>query len=294
MKAQTARRWLRHTHLTQGLILGLLGSAGLGSTPASAQWVEAPGSGWMHLAAFHTDTRTRFDFRGDKEPIFADGHIQNLSLFLTSAVGLGAGADLWAEVPIHRLAFTDAIGRREKTGLGDPAFHLRWSPSAWLPDALPPLAVRGGLRLPVGDFPVEAEVIPLGEGQRDWELLVETGASFYPRPIYAQLWMGHRWRERNETSLFKPGDEWFFLSAVGASRGKLGGKITLEGWQGGTPFQENIPISSARREMLQALVTGSVSLGGGALEAGARIPLAGKNLPAGPGLILGYFRTFHR
>ena len=190
----------------------------------------------MHLAAFHTDTRTRFDFRGDEEPIFADGHAQNLSLFLTTAVGLGGGTDLWAEVPLHRLVFTDAIGRREKTGLGDPAFHLRWSPNSWLPEALPPLAVRGGLRLPLGDFPVEAEVIPLGDGQRDWEFLLETGTSFHPRPVYAQLWLGHRWRERNETSQWKPGNEWFFLSAVGASHGPMGGKITLEGWRGGTPY----------------------------------------------------------
>lgn len=294
MKPQSTLRWMRYHPFALGLTLGLLGSGGLAATPASGQWVEARGIGWFHLAAFHTDTRTRFDFRGDTEPIFADGHIQNLSLFLTTAVGLGGGTDLWAEVPLHRLAYTDALGRREKTGLGDPAFHLRWSPTGWLPEAVPPVAVRGGLRLPVGDFPVEAEVIPLGEGQRDWELILETGASFYPRPIYAQIWLGHRWREQNETSLFKPGNEWFFLSAMGASRGPVGGKITLEGWHGGIPLQEGIPIASARREMLQALVTGSWNVGGGALEAGARIPLAGKNLPAGPGLILGFFRTFRR
>ncbi len=63
----------------------------------------------------------------------------------------------------------------------------------------------------------------------------------------------------------------------------------LEGWSGASPIIQGIVIASARQSILQLLPTTGWRVGPGALEAGLRVPLAGRNLPAGPALSLGYF-----
>jgi len=255
---------------------------------AAGQWVEAPGQGWVSASIYHQDTRQRYDSRGDERALFADGHAITSSLYVTAAFGVISGVDIWTQMPIHRLRFDDAAGSRDRTGIGDPRVWVRVAPLRLLGSSFP-LAVRAGVKLPAGDFPVDAEIIPLGEAQRDWEVLVEVGHSFHPLPVYAMAWVGYRWRERDDEAERDWGDERFFLAQVGGTVGRIGYKVIAEGWDGLTPVLEGILTPTAERAYAQVMPMLTYPIGRGQLEAGVRVPLYGRNLPSGQALVLGYF-----
>lgn len=257
--------------------------------PAAAQWVEEPGEGWIDVSIYHQDTREQFGIDGDKEPIFADGHSIATAVFFTVVTGVYRGVDVWAQVPWQRLDFDDAGGDRLRSGIGDSRFYLRVKPTEYLEGVDLPLAIRGGVKLPLGDFDVNSEVIPLGDGQRDWELMAELGHSFHPFPAYVNGWVGYRWRELNEESLQDWGDEVFFLAQAGVDIDSFGLQLVVEGWDGRTPVIERIRVPNAARSMLQVTSTLNYEIGPGTVRGGARVPVTGTNLAAGTTAVAGYF-----
>ncbi len=275
--------------LGAAVLAGVLAGAG-GATEVGAQWVESPGRGWLDVSIFHLDTREAFHSDGDVRAFdpFTRGHAVSTSVFATLALGLVPGVDAWVQAPFQRLRFDDLSGERLRTGIGDTRLHLRFQPGRALGDELA-LAVRGGVKIPVGEFAVDAEIIPLGDGQRDWELVLELGRSFHPVPAYASAWIGHRWREANPESRRDFGDEAFFLLSGGIEFGRLGTRVVVEGWDGGVPVVEGIAVASASRSMIRLTPSLNYRLGAGRAKAGVQIPLRGTNLPAGTALVVGYF-----
>lgn len=276
----------------RGLLhLALVGTTTLGPLPGEihAQWVEEPRSGWVDLTVYHLDTRENFEFDGDVRNFFADGHAISTSVFLTLAAGILPGVDGWVQVPYHRLRYNDARDNRLRTGIGDSNLHLRVAPLHYLGSVLP-LAIRAGVKLPVGDFAVDSEVIPLGDGQTDWEVMAELGHSLYPVPAYLSGWVGYRWRRNNGEAQRDFGDEGFFLAQAGGTYRAIGLQLIVEGTKSvTTPVFERVRIPSAERSILQLTPRVSLEAAGGAFNLGARIPVAGKNLPAGTSLVAGYF-----
>lgn len=271
------------------LVLCVL-TAGRADRPARGQWTESPGDGWVQVSVYHQDTKRRFDAGGDVEPIFDEGHAVNTSLYVTGAVGLVRGLDAWIQVPFHRLRFDDVAADRVRTGLGEPRLFLRVDPTLFGgPDW--PIAVRGGVKLP-RELTVNAEIIPLGEGQRDWEMMLELGRSFYPAPVYAQAWFGYRWREEHEGANRKPGNETFAFAAIGGQWRNFTWKFAAEAMNGKPPRSLGLRLSNDQREFVQLLPKVGYRLGPGAVEVGGRIPLWGRNLLSGPALTLGYFFPF--
>lgn len=262
-------------------------------TPAAAQWVEAPGHGWVQLSVYHHVTRERFAADGGLEPLFnEEGQSVTTSVFLTGTVGVVRGVDLWAQVPYHRLEFNDVAAARSNAGLSDPRVYVRVGAPAVGRDW--PVAVRAGVKLPAGAFDRDAEIIPIGEGQRDVELIAEAGTVFPGTPLYAMGWLGYRWRARNDETGFEPGDEAFALVGLGESEGRVAWKLVAEGFYGFDPTQrvatgQELTLSQERRELLQLLPTVGWNVGPGTAELGLRLPLAGRNMPSGPALTVGYF-----
>ena len=271
------------------LVTGILLAAGVAD--AAGQWIEEPGNGWVDATLYHQDTREVFGVDGQVREFFGEGHAVSTSLFVTGAVGLFSGVDAWVQVPYHRLEFTDLAGDRDRTGVGDSRFYLRVAPTEYLGVSFP-LAIRGGVKVPVGDFTVDSEVIPLGDGQTDWELMAELGHSFHPFPAYVSGWVGYRWREKHEETDRDFGDEVFFLAQVGGNVGDVVLQLVAEGWDGRTPVVEGFRIPSAERSLFQVTPKVGYRLGPGSAQIGVRIPLAGENLPAGEALVLSYFATW--
>ena len=285
------RQERRTSPARRSISLALLGVAIL-PLALQPQWVEAPGQGWADLTVYHLDTRENFEFNGEVEDFFADGHAISTSLFFTLAAGLLPGVDGWLQVPYQRLEYNDARDDRLRTGIGDTNVYLRVAPLHYFGSDFP-LAVRGGVKVSVGDFAVDSEVIPLGDGQTDWEIMTELGHSFYPFPAYVNGWVGYRWREPNEEAQRDFADEGFFLAQAGSNYGALGLQLLVEGMTSvTTPVIEGILLPNAERSMLQVTPKISYCVGPGVISLGARVPLGGKNLPAGTSVVVGYFTNW--
>ncbi|MEM6336671.1 MAG: hypothetical protein AAF752_08885, partial [Bacteroidota bacterium] len=255
---------------------------------SSAQWINPPGTGWLDVSAFHLDTRSRFGPSASRQPIDDDGRAVTSSMYLTGAYGIVRGLDVWASLPFHRLQFDDLAGDRVSSGIGDPRVHVRIGPELF-GGATVPVALRAGVKLVGSTFPVDAEIIPLGEGQRDWEVILEAGHSFYPSAVYVTAWAGRRWRERNDAIARDPGDEWFGLMQAGGQWEQVAWSITLEGLRGKTPTLLGFAIPTARRSSLEVTPRLGWNARLGTLTAGVRVPLAGRNVPAGVSAALGLY-----
>ncbi|MDX1674587.1 MAG: hypothetical protein R3314_07335 [Longimicrobiales bacterium] len=71
-----------------------------------------------------------------------------------------------------------------------------------------------------------------------------------------------------------------------AGAGRQGGVL------GEPPVQQGFTLDGARRELWQIAPTLAYDTGSGRLSLGAQLPVAGRNLPAGPSLNLGYTLTW--
>lgn len=269
-------------------VLGV-GAAALFPPQIVAQWIEEPGSGWADLTAYYQETREAYDSRGTERPFAGDGHAVSTSVFLTLAGGIAPALDAWVQVPYHRLRYDDAVRDRLRTGIGDTRIYLRTAPLRYLGIDFP-FAVRTGVKMPVGDFRVDAEVIPLGDGQRDWEVMAEVGHSFYPTPAYVSGWVGYRWRELNDDTRRDFGDEVFFLAKGGFSVDRWSFEVEAEGLETVTdPSALGLVVESLERRLVTVSPTVGWTAGPGTVTVGARFSLAGTNLPAGHAFTVGYF-----
>ncbi|MXW18973.1 MAG: hypothetical protein F4123_05415 [Gemmatimonadetes bacterium] len=270
-------------------------AAGSGSVNrAGAQWVEEPGNVWMALAMYHQDTRERFGAGGDVEALLAEGHAVATSSFLTTALGIADGVDMWSQLSFHRLRYDDAAADRSSAGLGNLKLWLRAAPLRWLGSSVP-FAVRAGLKVPLGDFEdVAADEIPLGDGQRDWEVLAELGHSFWPRSVYVSGWVGYRWREENTESMRDFGNELFYYAQIGGQLGRVGYKLAVDGWNGAASGADGVSGPGFERDLVQVLPTLLYDVGVGQVEAGVRFALGGRNVTAGRSFVLKYFKKWER
>lgn len=255
--------------------------------------MEAPGRGWLTLAIYHQDTRRQYDRSGERREFFAGGRAVSTASFLTGAVGIVRGVDLWTQLSWQRLRYDDAVMKRSAAGPGDARVWLRAAPLSWLGSSFP-LAIRGGVKLPVGDFDVVADFIPLGDGQRDWELMAEVGHSFWPRSAYLSGWVGYRWREENTESLKDHGNELFYLVQAGGAVGRWGYRVSLDGWDGGPGITEGVWVPGFQRDLLQLQPSLLREVGPGEAELGVRIALQGRNIPAGTTFVSRYFTRWEQ
>ena len=276
---------MKRTALFAVALAGLL----VGRDGAVAQWVEEPGRGWIALAAYHSDTRESFGPEGDAGKLADEGHAVTTSAFATMALGLAETVDLWSQIAFHRLRYDNAAANRSSSGIGDIRLWLRAAPLRWLGLTVP-FAVRAGVKVPVSDFDVAPTEVALGDGQRDWEVMAELGYSFWPLPLYASGWMGYRWREENSAGT-DFGNELFYYAQIGGQSGRLGYKLSVDGWNGAAAGAAGGTADRAlERELVQLLPSLLDDGGAGRIEAGMRFALGGRNVTGGSSFVFKYFR----
>jgi hypothetical protein len=85
--------------------------------------------------------------------------------------------------------------------------------------------------------------------------------------------------------------------AVGGKVGPLSWKVALDGLFGHPPVRRfpsgfDITLTQDVRRLVQLLPTVGWQWGPGSLQIGGRLPIAGRNLPAGPAFAVGYFAAW--
>jgi hypothetical protein len=164
--------------LSTGLALAALFTP---SFPASAQWTQgAARKVWVKSVLFVQETDERYDVIGVRRPFLnANGVSDAKALFTEVIVGLHPNLDLWVQVPYFDLTFRDDVQTLTKTGFGDIRAWLRWNITR-LFGGRTPISIRAGAKAPIGESPIDAQLIPLGEGQWDIEAYGEVGHFFGP------------------------------------------------------------------------------------------------------------------
>ncbi len=244
------------------------------------------GTGWLQVSLYRQQADESFNHLGDRQPFLANGQFDTRSVFVSGAVGLTRGVEFWAQLPVHNLNANSAGGTSTTTGLGDLRFAGRVGSEFVGLDV--PLAARFGIKIPGSEFPVDATVLPLTEGQLDFETSLEAGGQLGSLPLYVTGWVGYRWRTENEEAARKPGDEGFAHLALGAFAGDFILELAADGLYGRAPVAQGITLAGERRRLLQLIPTVGYELGPGRLEFTSQVPVYGRSLPSGVGMSIGY------
>lgn len=275
-----------------------LGAQAICSAPHSSPTLAQSGSlstlpqggGWIQLSAYGQRADQFFSPSGSRQSFLANSEFTTRSAFITGAVGLLDGVELWAQLPVHNLQVQGQGGDSESSGVGDIRVATRLGANLFGLDI--PVAARLAAKIPGSDFPVDATVLPLTEGQRDWEVSLESGYALSDQGIYLMAWAGYRWRELHEEVDRDPGDEIFGHLAVGGSVGPLSWEVAGDGLWGKAPISQGFLLVGDVRRLIQVLPTVGMVAGPGRLELSAQVPVWGKNLPIGTGFSLGYRMTW--
>ncbi len=245
-----------------------------------------PGGGWIQLSYYRQRFEQFYNQNGERQDFLASGNFLTRSVFLTASVGVFEGLDVWAQMPVHNLGVETQNSNSSSSGVGDLRFSVRMTPELFGFEA--PVGLRFGSKLPAGAFPVDATVLPLTEGQRDFQMSLESGVAFDFLPVYVAGWAGYRWRGVSEVRFYDPGNETFAHLAVGGSAAALSWEIGADAYWGGAPVVAGLPLERDARRMFQIVPTIGYSIGPGTVELSAQIPVTGRNLPSGTGFGLGY------
>jgi hypothetical protein len=246
----------------------------------------SPGSGWFQVSLYRQQANESFNQLGRRQPFLADGEFDTRSVFLTGAVGLTRGFELWAQLPVHNLNADASGASSTTTGVGDVRLAGRVGPEIFGLEI--PMALRAGVKIPGSEFPVDATVLPLTEGQIDLETSLEAASRLGTLPFYVSGWIGYRWRSNNHEAARKPGDEAFAHLALGAFAGDFIFELAADGLRGRAPVALGVRLDGERRRLLQLIPTIGYELGPGRVEATTQIPVYGKNLPSAVGMSFGY------
>jgi hypothetical protein len=228
---------------------------------------------------------------GDRAHYRFDGSYDSQAVFVELFYGLTDRIDLGAQVPFFRQRFQDTA---ILTGFGEPRTATGFSDTRgfvkvrWLQEPFVSTA-KLGFKAPTGDFRNEDGLIPVGEGQWDFDFILQVGRSFWPVRAYANVDVGYRLRLKNDEIDRDPGDEWFYLAEVGyqPTDGILMA-LKIEGIRGKPAT--NFGIKTVQDVKRVTYISPTVSAGpydGISLEGALRISVNGRSFPAGRMLVVG-------
>ena len=241
-------------------------------TAYAGAWTLEKGQVWSKITGLYQATDEHYDKDGEPGGFPAD--YTSREVYLDVFYGVTKRFDLgvqFAAIDRKFENFTatrhrDMFGYRAKeSGLGD----IRVFGKVNLVHEPVVGTLMLGIKAPTGDFRAAPEAMSAGNGQWDVEVIAQIGKSYWPIPVYANIDLGYRLRETNETIHHNPDDELIYNLEIGASPVEmLNIALKLEG------------ISGAGRRITYAIPTVLVSLPQGlAVEAAARVSVLGRADP---------------
>ncbi|NKB71674.1 MAG: hypothetical protein GKR89_31755 [Candidatus Latescibacteria bacterium] len=218
--------------------------------------------------------------KGTRRPYRFEGEYQSRAVFLEGFYGLTERFDIGLQVPYFDQQFADATRSEPPSDAGFSDIRL-FAKARFLQKPVI-FTFKGGVKMPTGEFRNEDGLIPVGEGQWDYDLVAQVGRSFWPLPLYANAELGYRVRTKNDEIDRDPGDEWFLHAEVGY---QLGQRLLVMGKYEMLRSDPAIDFGFKNRSQIKRITYLSpvllIDLGGSALELGLRYTLSGQNFPAG-------------
>jgi len=267
----------------------LLLSCAAHSAEAGA-WTLSKGVNWLKVGLMLQDTTERYFINGERIPYFFDGRNQTRALFFEYVRGITDRWDVKAQLPFFNIAFDDIADERTSNGLGDLRIESRYN---LVRDPLV-LTVGGAIKFPTGEFVNDAEIVPVGEGQYDFDVFVEVGRSLWPVRGYVTGKIGYRFRTKNQEIDIDFGDELIWRVEGGYQfAARIYSKIVLRGLHGFESTSFGLAIDSLRRRVVYLEPGASFTLSPSrAIEVTVPISIAGRNWPAGPVININFTQTF--
>ena len=224
---------------------------------------------------------------GTRRPYRFGGEYRSKAVFAEGFYGVTDWLDLGVQVPWFDQVYRDTTRAEAPADAGFSDLRIFAKLRALRSPAV--LTLKLGVKIPTGEFVNQDGLIPVGEGQWDFEVLVQAGRSFWPVPAYANLEAGYRLRMENRDVQRDPGDEWLVNAEAGwRPRPRLMLALKLEALHGraGRSFGFENPSLKKRIVYLGPAVSWTL-FGRTAAELALRRTLAGRNFPAGHQLALG-------
>jgi hypothetical protein len=230
---------------------------------------------------------------GTRRPYRFGGEYESKAVFIEGFVGITDRLDLGAQIPYFDQKFSDDT--RLEPGADAGFSDLRLLAKFRLTEKPAIVTLKTGVKLPTGEFRNEDGLIPVGEGQSDYDFILQVGRSFWPLPIYANAEVGYRVRTKNQQINRDPGDEWLYNAEVGYNpTDRLLLALKVEALRGGKGTEFGF-IRSASLIKRITYISPTVSYhlaGGAALEVAVRSTINGRNFPAGHQLTAGLSSGF--
>jgi hypothetical protein len=214
-------------------ILLLLVIVFVGSGPprlaAAGAWLQPRGGSYLKASGLYSATEERIDCRGEVEPAEPfGGTYSERKIFLYGEFGLFDRMTLVGSFGFGEQKIVDAsvpdYGTRSS---GDLKIGTRWG---LLRSPATPVSVETVLSvptypttdvtLPVGQ---REQFLPAGTGEFEFEVRLQAGASFWPRPFYANVDGGIRARGGQF------GNQWLLAGEVGAGLDRFFMKVEVRG-----------------------------------------------------------------
>ena len=271
-------------------VAALLLLPGLQNDALAGGWTLSRGTTWLRTGFMVQITDERYFIDGSRIPYFFEGHNQTLAAFVDLRHGITDRLEAAVQLPFFGISFDDLAAERNTTGIGDLRMGLRYN---LLPG--PVVATVGAtVKFPTGEFVNDAEIVPVGEGQYDFEVTAEVARSLWPRPGYVTALIGYRWRTPNAETGIHHGDEvlWSFEAGYGViPRVML--KALIRGLHGLETTSFGLALPSLERRVVYFEPGVLLELSPRrTLEVSVPMSLSGQNWPAGPVFNIGVFQSF--
>ena len=267
-----------------GLIASLCSHAEAGA------WTLPKGRNWIKAGFMFQDTTERYFLDGERIPYFFDGRNQTRALFFEYARGLTDRWEVKAQLPFFSISFDDIADDRTSNDIGDLRVESRFNA------LLDPLVLTfgGEIKFPTGEFVNDAEIVPVGEGQYDFDVFTEVGRSLWPVQGYVTGKIGYRWRTANAETGIDFGNEVIWQAEVGYRPwSRLDTKLLFRGLHGAEATSFGLPIQTLKREAVYVEPGVSWAIAPNQrIELTVPVSIRGRNWPAGPVLNVNFTQTF--
>lgn len=253
-------------------------------------WTLPQGTNWFKVGFMYQDTTERYFLDGERIPYFFDGRNQTRALFFEYVRGLTDRLDVKVQLPIFAISFDDFAGERESNGLGDLRLESRYN----IMDDPMVLTLGGTIKFPTGEFVNDAEIVPVGEGQYDFDVFAEVGRSLWPVNGYVTGKIGYRFRTENKKTNIAFGDEIIWRAEVGYRfNRRLSTKVLARGLHGFESMSFGLTIETLRREVvyIEPGVHFAFTETQG-VEVTVPVSVRGRNWPAGPVFTVSFVSLF--